>query len=471
MGYKFKKLKLNTKLILSLVSIIVLVVVSIAVFINSVFEKKFEQYIIKNNEKEISALINSIESEYNDGKWNLRGVEKIGKNAIDDGIFIDLYDINGNLVWGAMKYNQDRCNAVMGSIEDNMNHRMNNWSGKYTERSLSLKGSKSESIGNINIGSYGSLYYMDNDIDFLKDINKVITMIGIFMTLITIVIAIAIANNISKPLEVVSNMADMMGYGGYDNKIKYKSNIYEIDTLIKSINNLAYKLDEQENLRKRLTTDISHELRTPLTSVQTHLEAMIDGIWEPNIERLNSVNEEVIRLTNLVNQLKNLAKFDSEKSKLNLSEVKVDNLIKNIVYNNQGNALEKNINIVFDLENIKVYLDKDKISQVIVNLLSNAIRYTNNGGSIYVSAYKENGNIKIHFKDNGIGMPKESLDYIFERFYRVDESRSKYTGGIGVGLTIVKSIIDLHKGKIEVESELNKGSEFIVTLPIIDKIK
>ena len=141
------------------------------------------------------------------------------------------------------------------------------------------------------------------------------------------------------------------------------------------------------------------------------------------------------------------------------------------VYNNQGNALEKNINIVFDLENIKVYLDKDKISQVIVNLLSNAIRYTNNGGSIYVSAYKENGNIKIHFKDNGIGMPKESLDYIFERFYRVDESRSKYTGGIGVGLTIVKSIIDLHKGKIEVESELNKGSEFIVTLPIIDKIK
>ena len=174
MGYKFKKLKLNTKLILSLVSIIVLVVVSIAVFINSVFEKKFEQYIIKNNEKEISALINSIESEYNDGKWNLRGVEKIGKNAIDDGIFIDLYDINGNLVWGAMKYNQDRCNAVMGSIEDNMNHRMNNWSGKYTERSLSLKGSKSESIGNIKIGSYGSLYYMDNDIDIyrLNDNNK-----------------------------------------------------------------------------------------------------------------------------------------------------------------------------------------------------------------------------------------------------------------------------------------------------------
>ena len=235
--------------------------------------------------------------------------------------------------------------------------------------------------------------------------------------------------------------------------------------LIKSINNLSAKLEEQENLRKRLTTDISHELRTPLTSIQTHLEAMIDGIWEPDTERLNSVNEEVIRLTNLVNQLQNLAKFDSEKSKLNLAKVNVKNLIMNVVYNNQGKALEKNINIECDLESIDSYLDKDKISQVIVNLLSNAIRYTNNGGKIFISSYKENNNLKIQFKDNGIGIPKENIKYIFERFYRVDESRSKNTGGIGVGLTIVKSIIDLHQGTIEVRSELNKGSEFIVILP------
>ena len=258
----------------------------------------------------------------------------------------------------------------------------------------------------------------------------------------------------------------MIGDGGYDNKIDYDSNIVEIDTLIKSINDLSFKLDEQENLRKRLTTDISHELRTPLTSIQTHLEAMIDGIWEPDIERLNSVNEEVIRLTNLVNQLQNLAKFDSEKSKLNLSQINVENLIRNVVYNNQGKALEKNIDIVCELESINAYLDKDKISQVIVNLLSNAIRYTNDGGSIYIRLYKDNNNIKINFKDSGIGIPKGNLNYIFERFYRVDESRSKDTGGIGVGLTIVKSIIDLHQGKIDVRSEINEGSEFIVTLPI-----
>lgn len=471
MDYKFKKLKLNKKLILYLVSLIIVVVIVIAVSINSIFEKKFEEYIIKNNENEVSNLINSIESEYMDGRWNLYSIEKIGENAINKGIFVDLYDTNGNLIWGATTYSQDRCNKIMGSIENNMNHTMANWHGKYTEQSLSLKNSNNQVIGSIKIGTYGLLYYMDNDVDFLKEINQVITFIGILMILITICIAILIANNISKPIEVVSNMTNLMGDGGYYNKIDYQSNIYEIDNLIVSINNLASKLEEQENLRKRLTTDISHELRTPLTNVQTHLEAMLDGIWEPNAERLNSVNEEVIRLTNLVNQLKNLAKFDSEKSKLNLTEINIEKLIKNIVYNNQGCALEKNLNIVFNLENVNTYLDKDKISQVIVNLLSNAIRYTNAGGNIYINAYKEKENIKIHFKDEGVGIPEESLNHIFERFYRVDESRSKDTGGIGVGLTIVKSIVDLHKGKIEVKSKQNEGSEFIITLPIINNQK
>ena len=465
MDYKLKKLKLNKKLILSLVSLIIIVILSIALSINSVFNKKFEQYIIRNNENEISNIIDSIRSKYVNGEWELSSIQQIGEDAISNGIFVDLYDKDSNLVWGAMTYNKNMCHMVMGSIENNMNYMINKNKSNYTEKLFEIKNLDNEIIGNIKIGSYGSLYYMDNDVDFLKEINKVITSIGIVMVLITIFIAILISNNISKPVEVVSNMANLIGDGDYDNKIDYDSNIVEIDVLIKSINNLSAKLEEQENLRKRLTTDISHELRTPLTSIQTHLEAMIDGIWEPDTERLNSVNEEVIRLTNLVNQLQNLAKFDSEKSKLNLAKVNVKNLIMNVVYNNQGKALEKNINIECDLESIDSYLDKDKISQVIVNLLSNAIRYTNNGGKIFISSYKENNNLKIQFKDNGIGIPKENIKYIFERFYRVDESRSKNTGGIGVGLTIVKSIIDLHQGTIEVRSELNKGSEFIVILP------
>ena len=141
-------------------------------------------------------------------------------------------------------------------------------------------------------------------------------------------------------------------------------------------------------------------------------------------------------------------------------------MIKNIIYNSEGYALEKKIKIEYDLSDIEIKIDKEKISQVIVNLISNAIRYTQEGGRILIKCYEVDNKARIHVNDNGRGIPKESLDYIFERFYRVDESRCRNSGGTGVGLTICKSIVNLHGGDIKVISELNKGSEFIVTLPI-----
>ena len=287
---------------------------------------------------------------------------------------------------------------------------------------------------------------------FIKDIRNMIIGISLLMIIVVISISIFISQKISKPIIVVSKMTDSLKRGGYDQTLEYESSIVEIDNLVNSINDLSKELYNMEKLRKRLTSDISHELRTPLTSIQTHLEAMIDGIWEPTEERLISVNEEVIRISHLVDELKNLAKYDSDKNKLNISEVDLEQLIKNIIYNNESFALEKNIKIEYNLEKIKAHIDKDKISQVIVNLISNAIRYTNCNcerlGKIIIRLYKEENLIKISVKDNGIGIPKKSLDYIFERFYRVD-----------------KSIIDLHNGNIEVKSEVNKGSEFIVSIP------
>ena len=304
---------------------------------------------------------------------------------------------------------------------------------------------------------------------FIKDIRNMIIGISLLMIIVVISISIFISQKISKPIIVVSKMTDSLKRGGYDQTLEYESSIVEIDNLVNSINDLSKELYNMEKLRKRLTSDISHELRTPLTSIQTHLEAMIDGIWEPTEERLISVNEEVIRISHLVDELKNLAKYDSDKNKLNISEVDLEQLIKNIIYNNESFALEKNIKIEYNLEKIKAHIDKEKISQVIVNLISNAIRYTNCNcerlGKIIIRLYKEENLIKISVKDNGIGIPKKSLDYIFERCYRVDKSRCRNTGGTGVGLTICKSIIDLHNGNIEVKSEVNKGSEFIVSIP------
>lgn len=323
---------------------------------------------------------------------------------------------------------------------------------------------------NSNIGEL-SIESLNKSRDLLlKDMTNLIIGISLLMIIVVISISIFLSQKISKPIIVVSKMTDFIKKGGYDQTLEYESSIVEIDNLINSINDLSKELYKMENMRKKLTSDISHELRTPLTSIQTHLEAMIDGIWEASPERLNSVNEEVIRLSHLVNQLKNLTKYDDEKNKLHISEVDLKQLIKNIIYNNQSSAFEKNIKIEYDLEKIIANVDKEKISQVIVNLISNAIRYTNcncdKEGKIIIRLFKVDEFIKISVKDDGIGIPKESLDYIFERFYRVDKSRCRNTGGTGIGLTISKSIIDLHNGSIEVKSEINEGSEFIITLPL-----
>lgn len=468
MAYKNKKKTLNNKLIISLVSVILLVVVSIGVTINIVLENTFADYITKNNKKEINSLITSLEEEYKNNQWNIYNIKEIGKISIDKGRIVELYDDKENLVWGAREYDNKMCHQTMDGIKNNMKNMNPKWDGEYSVEKYNLTNEYGDYIGYVNVGSYGAFYYMDEEVDFLNHINKLIVIIAIITIMITVIIAILISNNISKPIEKVSEMTKLIGEGGYTNKIEYNSNIKEIDTLINSINDLESKLEEQEKLRKRLTTDVSHELRTPLTSIQTHLEAILDGVWEPTNDRLSSINEEVIRLTSLVNQLKDLAKFDSDESKLNLTQVNLGQLIQNIIYNNQGKALEKNIEIKSSLEEIESNLDKEKISQLIVNLLSNAIRYTNEGGYIYISSYKKDNVIKIHVKDNGVGIPDESLKYIFERFYRVDESRSKKTGGIGVGLTISKSIVNLHRGSIEVISKVREGTEFIVTIPIID---
>ena len=140
----------------------------------------------------------------------------------------------------------------------------------------------------------------------LKDMRNLIIGISLLMIIVVISVSVFLSQKISKPIIVVSKMTDFIKMGGYDQKLEYESSIVEIDNLINSINELSRELYKMENMRKNLTSDISHELRTPLTSIQTHLEAMIDGIWEPSKERLNSVNEEVIRLSHLVNQLKNL---------------------------------------------------------------------------------------------------------------------------------------------------------------------
>lgn len=467
MDYKSKLKSINSKLIISFTLIMIVTILSIKLFVNTIFKDSFEKYVDDSNKVEVNHLIEfDLKNLYTNESWNTEFIENLGIEAIRKGIAIEIYDKNDNKVWSVFEDEKVLSDKTLNDISKNMKSIEKQWDNYFEELKVDINDDESNIlVGYAYIGHYASTYYMENDVEFFNAINRIIIIIGVISISSIIIISIIISRSIAKPISKVSKMTKYIGEGNYKNKLNYKSNIMEIDDLINSINKLSNELNDQENLRKQLTGDIAHELRTPLTSIKGHLDAIIVGIWEPTNERLNSINEEVKRITNLVDELRKLAKFDSGKDNLNKEIVNLKNYIKSIAYNYEGKALEKNIVIKYQLENIEALIDKEKFAQVIINILSNAIKYNNGNNAIYIKVFKKNNSINISIKDSGIGIPKSEYKNIFERFYRLDKSRGANEKGVGVGLTIAKSIVNAHGGEIEVYSEINKGSEFIISLP------
>ncbi|MCD8498850.1 MAG: ATP-binding protein [Clostridiales bacterium] len=219
-------------------------------------------------------------------------------------------------------------------------------------------------------------------------------------------------------------------------------------------------------MRKQLTSDIAHELRTPLAVLQSHLEAMIDGTWQADQKRLESCHGEVVRISSLVKDLEKLTQIEQGNLALQKEAVDLKALLTRIGLNFQRDFASKNVQLSIQVEPVVVQGDTDKLSQVFINLLANALKYTHSGGSVRVCTRVAEHQVTVSIEDTGIGIAPEDLAQIFERFYRADKSRTRETGGSGIGLAIVKSIVEAHGGLVTVESQPGQGSVFQVTLPL-----
>ena len=466
LDYKNKLKSINSKLIISFTLIMIVTIITIRFFVNTNFKNSFEKYVDDSNKVEINHLIEfDLKGIYSNDEWDMNLIENLGVDSIRKGITIEIYNKNDQKLWSVFEDEKVLSDTTLSEISKNIKSIEKKKDNYFKEFKVDINNDDGELVGYAYIGHYEFTYYMENDIQFFNAANKIIDIIGIISIGSIIIISIIISKSIANPISKVSKMAKLIGEGNYKKEVSYKSNIREIDDLISSINKLSNELKEQENLRKQLTEDIAHELRTPLTSIRGHLDTIIAGVWQPTNERLISINEEVIRITNLVDKLRKLAKFDKGKNNLNKEIVDLKKYIKSIAYNYEGKALEKNIIIKYKLEDIKALIDKEKFAQVIINILANAIKYNNGNNEIYIRSFKKDNNIVISIKDYGVGIAKSEQKNIFERFYRVDKSRGANEKGMGVGLTIAKSIVNAHGGEIKVYSEINKGSEFIITLP------
>ncbi|MFV0518203.1 MAG: sensor histidine kinase [Aminipila sp.] len=291
----------------------------------------------------------------------------------------------------------------------------------------------------------------------------VFTIISLIVLLIALGMSVLFATRISDPLKLLDAKTKEIANGNYGDKIVHHTNIIEADALIDSVNALASTLEAQQKVKKQMAKDYAHEFRTPLAAIQSNLEGIIDGVFAPTNERIESIRQEILRLSRMVSEIDKIVEIEKSDDSLKKEEFDLQELLQQTALFFENEASAKNIVLRLKVEPCKIVADRDKISQVVINLLSNALKYTDEGQVVItLKAYSDVACFSI--ADTGIGISDDDLPYIFEHLYRSDKSRTRDTGGAGIGLAVVQSIVHAHGGKIEVISELSKGSEFIVTL-------
>ena len=287
--------------------------------------------------------------------------------------------------------------------------------------------------------------------------------------LAALVVSWFLSRRIVAPVQTLSAASQSIAEGHYEKRVDVNGSD-EIAQLAARFNQMATQLEQVESMRRQLIGDVTHELRTPLTSIKGYMEGLVDGVLPSTPETFNQIHREADRLSRLVDDLQELSRVEAKAYPLDFRSVVVPNLVQTTVKRLTPQATAKRINLRSSLpaDLPPLLADEDRITQVLVNLVANAIQYTPEGGDVTISAARVNGEIHISVKDTGIGIPPELIDNLFTRFYRVDKSRSRQAGGgSGIGLTIARHLVEAHGGRIWAESRgEGQGSTFTFGLKV-----
>ncbi len=458
--------RLRTKLSITITTVTLVTVLMTSYFSNLFINKQFTEYRMREIDNSTKELVNSIELQYSPvtKAFDSDFVHTIGMQALSNGFMITVFDNSGSTVWDAKTCDMNSCKALVETMTKNMQKHRPNLDGGFLTKSINLLQS-GEITGKVDIVYYSPYFLNDNDLNFINGLNSLLLLIAIIALIMSFLVGFFISKRLSDPILKVVDATKAIAKGTYSSRVSGKTSTIEVVDLISSVNLLAFSLENQETLRKQLTADVAHELRTPITTLQTHLEAMLEGIWEPTQERLQSCHEEVLRIGKMVLDLENLAKAENNTLDLSFKTINLSELTSKVIKNFETDITMKNLSLEIISKHDDLYADEDRIYQVITNLISNAVKYTPENGSIKITISKANDSVKYSIKDNGIGIPSEDLPFVFERFYRADKSRNRNTGGSGIGLAIVRSIVNAHGGTVSVTSTYGEGSEFILSFP------
>ncbi|MCL1993426.1 MAG: HAMP domain-containing histidine kinase [Spirochaetes bacterium] len=409
-------------------------------------------------------------------------LDAIGDLFVQQGHIISIQDAAGNTIWSARQSNPQLYYEVMGEIRERMRSRGVPVELQTASYPLFLGQGRT---GTVNIETYGPFFYSESEYMFLESLSRLLFFTWIILTILSLAVSVPLSRTIASPIlkakeaarQIAAACADAGGKrsaffeeaaaGRPIVRVDEDYATTELAELSQSINSLSAEIEEGERRQKQLVSDIAHELRTPLSCLQGTIEAMIDNVYPADREHLESCHEEITRLAGLVSDLGTLTSLEWNKIELNKSEFDLSKLLDFTARQFMPQAMEKGIEIKLALGETPVAADYERLKQVFANILSNAVKYTDRG-SISIAAESAGGQCLVRISDTGIGIPQSDLPRIFERFYRSDKSRSRDTGGAGIGLSIAAAIVAAHGGAISAKSIPAGGTEFSIRLSALE---
>ncbi len=306
--------------------------------------------------------------------------------------------------------------------------------------------------------------------DFLGTLLSALAVAAIVATVTSLATSLFVARRITIPLRHMTQVSERISAGHYAERIEVAPvhTTDELGQLASSINALAVALEQTERRRLEVIGNVAHELRTPIATLEGYLEGLLDGVIEPTPRTWAMLHTEAGRLRRLVDDLQEVSRAEARQIPLSMQPVAPQRLVQNALEPLEGQFAEKGLALQIQLpENLPpVMADPARAVQILTNLLVNALRYTPTPGKVELAVSRKEDTVAFRVTDTGVGLTQEQLAHIFERFYRVDKSRSRAFGGSGIGLTIAQSLAQAMGGGIRVESAgLGRGSSFTLTLP------
>ena len=453
-----KKLFLSTLII----SLITLTLSMLAV--NLVFHQQFSDYLAKTNETILEQLPSRLSDLYQSkGTWDPTSLDEIS-NSLPIGTVVTLTDPSGKLI------------ATLNNSMEGMMQGQGGMGMGMGRSSSSITSWKTKTL--TVTGTHGTLatalvrypatapILNPQDVLFQSSVFRSLLFAGGLALLFGIILSYFTSRRLVAPLKRLTLAADRIGEGHLDERVTIQAKD-EVGQLATAFNAMVDNLNRQETLRKQFTADIAHELRTPLTSIKSYIEAFQDNVLPVNEENLSSIQEEIDRLVALSSDLKDLNVAEIGALMLNHEPVNLRHLLDKVLHSLQPLIQEKELVLSWNAPKEPVTMSGDErlLTRLFYNLVHNAYRYSNVGGEITIALTQTSNLAEIKIRNTGLGIPKDDLPFIFERFYRADKSRTRETGGTGIGLALVQQITTLHQGTITVQSKVHQETEFMVRLP------